>query len=148
MEAIFFAYHAGSFWDTFMRVIYFRCYFPVYPGWGGCCVAMTQRKRWAWGRDTALAWCKAATATPQEERGEEKSKNAVTKGPIWKKTGVTTHILSSHNFIYVIPKIEKTTNCIMCKICFLAFEHLIHLVMKQKSSRQDFQNLALLHITA
>ncbi|XP_049448346.1 beta-1,3-glucosyltransferase isoform X3 [Epinephelus fuscoguttatus] len=39
----------------------------VCPGCGDCCVAMTQRKRCAWGRDTATVCYRTDTATPQEE---------------------------------------------------------------------------------
>lgn len=48
-----------------------KCVFrPAYPGCGGCCVAMSQRKRWVWGRDMATAWFTTDTATPREEEGE------------------------------------------------------------------------------
>lgn len=53
---------------SFLCVDY--CPSIVYPDCGGCCIAITQRKQWAWGRDTATAWFRMDTATPQEERGE------------------------------------------------------------------------------
>lgn len=73
--------------DTLIRLLFFfnapcnlnfmppvspkECVFhPAYPGCGGCCVAMSQRKRWVWGRDTAMAWFTTDTATPREEEGE------------------------------------------------------------------------------
>lgn len=52
----------------FLSVDY--CPSIVYPGCGDCCVAMTRRKQWAWGRGTATAWFRTDTATPQEEEGE------------------------------------------------------------------------------
>lgn len=48
--------------SIFVRLAYQDC--------GDCCVAMTQRKLWAWGRDMAMAWFRTDTATPPEEEGE------------------------------------------------------------------------------